>query len=127
MQVGSPIEGPRELQMKVTSIVGMGIAYVLGAKAGRERYDQIRGWLTTAGDSPAMRDAKRKVKDAGGAVAGQARDKAAEGISNAVTGVVGSLVSSGGNSSSRNNSSSRGRSTSSSRSNSRRKTSSSRK
>jgi hypothetical protein len=113
--------------MKVTSIVGMGIAYVLGAKAGRERYDQIRSWLTTAGDSPAMRDAKRKVKDAGGAVAGQARDKAAEGISNAVTGVVGSLVSSGGNSGSRNNSSSRGRSTSSSRSNSRRKTSSSRK
>jgi len=113
--------------MKVTSIVGMGIAYVLGAKAGRERYDQIRSWLTAAGDSPSMRDAKRKVRDASGAVAGQARDKAAEGISNAVTGVVGSLMSSGSTSSSRNSSSSRGGSTSRSRSNSRKKTSRSRR
>jgi hypothetical protein len=92
--------------MKVTSIVGMGIAYVMGAKAGRERYEQIRSWLSTAGDSPAMREAKRKVKDAGSAVAGQARDKAAEGISNAVSGALGHFVSASGTGSGSSSSSS---------------------
>jgi hypothetical protein len=86
--------------MKMTTVAGMGLAYVLGAKAGRERYEQIRTWFSAAGDSPAMRDAKRKVKDAGSAVAGQARDKAAEGLSNAVTGALGHFVSSSGTSSS---------------------------
>lgn len=103
--------------MKVTSIVGMGVAYVMGAKAGRERYEQIRTWLASAGDSPAMRDAKRKVKDAGSAVAGQARDKAAEGISNAVSSALGHFVSNSGTSStsSRSSSNSRKKTTSSRR------------
>jgi hypothetical protein len=91
--------------MKLTSIVGMGVAYVMGAKAGRERYEQIRNWMASAGDSPAMRDAKRKVKDAGTAVAGQARDKAAEGLSNAVTGALGHFISSSGSTSSSTSSS----------------------
>jgi hypothetical protein len=86
--------------MKLSTVVGMGVAYVLGAKAGRERYEQIRTWFSAAGDSPAMRDAKRKVKDAGSAVAGQARDKAAEGISNAVSGALGQFMGSSGSSSS---------------------------
>jgi hypothetical protein len=91
--------------MKLTSVVGMGVAYVMGAKAGRERYEQIRTWMASAGDSPAMRDAKQKVKDAGTAVAGQARDKAAEGLSNAVSGALGHFIStSGGGSSSSSNS-----------------------
>lgn len=92
-------EGPNGGIMKLTSVVGMGVAYVMGAKAGRERYEQIRTWMATAGDSPAMRDAKRKVKDAGSAVAGQARDKAAEGFSNAVSGALGHFVSSSGSTS----------------------------
>lgn len=92
--------------MKLTSILGIGIAYVLGAKAGRERYEQIRTWMSAAGDSPAMRDAKRKVKDAGTAVAGQARDKAAEGLSNAVSSALGHFISDGGSGRLRANSSS---------------------
>jgi hypothetical protein len=91
--------------VKLTSIVGMGVAYVLGAKAGRERYEQIRGWMSAAGDSPAMRDAKQKVKDAGTAVASQARDKAAEGLSNAVSGALGHFTSSSSGSNSRSGSS----------------------
>jgi hypothetical protein len=82
------------LVVKLTSVAGMGVAYVLGARAGRERYEQIRNWMSAAGDSPAMRDAKRKVKDAGGALASQARDKAAEGLSNAVSGALGRFISS---------------------------------
>ena len=92
--------------VKLTSVVGMGVAYVLGAKAGRERYEQLRKWMSAAGDSPAMRDAKRKVKDAASAVAGQARDKAAEGLSNAVSSALGHFVSSSGSGSSSTNSTS---------------------
>jgi hypothetical protein len=100
--------------MKLTSIVGIGVAYMLGARAGRERYEQIRSWMSAAGDSPAMRDAKRKVKDAGTAVAGQARDKAAEGLSNVVSGALGHLmVSNGGSSGTRSSSNSRKKTTSS--------------
>lgn len=92
--------------MKLTSVVGMGIAYILGAKAGRERYEQIRNWMSAAGDSPAMRDAKRKVKDAGSAAAGQARDKAAESLSDAVTGALGHFISNSDRGSSRTQSTS---------------------
>jgi hypothetical protein len=107
-------EGSMGATMKLTSIMGMGIAYVLGAKAGRERYEQIRNWMSAAGDSPAMRDAKRKVKDAGTAVAGQARDRAAEGLSNVVSGALGHLIASdSGSSRTRSSSNSREKSTSS--------------
>jgi hypothetical protein len=109
--------------MKLTSVIGMGIAYVLGAKAGRERYEQIRNWMSAAGDSPAMRDAKRKVKDAGTAVAGQARDKAAEGLSNAVSGALGHFISTSDSGASSTRSTRR----SSNSSNSRKRTASSRR
>ena len=102
--------------MKLTSVVGMGVAYVLGAKAGRERYEQLRNWMSAAGDSPAMRDAKRKVKDAGTAVAGQARDKAAEGLSNAVSGALGHFVANSNSGSTRTRSSSNSRKKTTSRS-----------
>jgi hypothetical protein len=75
--------------MKLTTLLGMGVAYVLGTKAGRERYEQMRSWVSTAGSSPAMDDAKQKVKEAGVAVAGQARDKTAEALSNAVSSALG--------------------------------------
>jgi hypothetical protein len=101
--------------MKLTSLVWMGVAYVLGAKAGRERYEQIRNWMSAAGDSPAMRDAKRKVKDAGTAVAGQARDKAAEGLSNAVSRAMGHFISSSDSGSSSTRSSSNRKKTTSGR------------
>jgi hypothetical protein len=109
--------------MKLTSVIGMGIAYILGAKAGRERYEQIRNWMSAAGDSPAMRDAKRKVKDAGTAVAGQARDKAAEGLSNAVSGALGHFISTSDSGASSTRSTRR----SSNSSNSRKRTASSRR
>lgn len=101
--------------MKLTSLVWMGVAYALGAKAGRERYEQILNWMSAAGDSPAMRDAKRKVKDAGTAVAGQARDKAAEGLSNAVSRAMGHFISSSDSGSSSTRSSSNRKKTTSGR------------
>ena len=37
--------------------VGFVLGYVLGAKAGRERYEQIMRWSSKAADSPAVQGA----------------------------------------------------------------------
>ncbi|HEX2089141.1 MAG TPA: YtxH domain-containing protein [Actinomycetota bacterium] len=45
-------------------IVGFGTGYVLGTKAGRERYDQIRAMWHTVTGSPAVQRATEKAKEA---------------------------------------------------------------
>ena len=61
----------RESQMRyrMVFIVGFGIGFVLGARAGRERYEQMRKLARKAADSPA-------VQQAAGAVQAQAADLA---------------------------------------------------
>jgi hypothetical protein len=83
-------------------ILGMGVSYVLGAKAGRQRYEQIQRMWRRASDSPAFQDAADKVKGAAAFGLERARDKAAEGISLAVNNALGlnASESSGSNSSS---------------------------
>ena len=39
------------MRFRLTFILGFGVGYYLGAKAGRERYEQMRRWLERAGDS----------------------------------------------------------------------------
>jgi len=47
-------------------ILGIGIGYVLGTRAGRERYEQIReGWSRFSG-SPTVRRAAGRTKDMAG-------------------------------------------------------------
>ena len=67
--------------------VGFGAGYVLGAKAGRERYEQLRRLYDNLLSSSAMSQAKGKARDAVGAGLEQAKDKAAEGVSK-VSGAV---------------------------------------
>jgi len=38
-------------------LVGGAIGYVLGSRAGRERYEQIKRWATRAVDHPAVQGA----------------------------------------------------------------------
>ena len=45
-------------------IAGFGIGYVLGAKAGRERYEQIRTLWNQVSTSPAVQRAAVKAKEA---------------------------------------------------------------
>ncbi len=70
-------------------ILGMGVSYVLGAKAGRQRYEQIQRAWRRATDSPAFQDATDKVRGAAALGLEKARDKAAEGISYAVSSALG--------------------------------------
>lgn len=67
--------------------VGFGAGYVLGAKAGRDRYEQLRRLYENLLNSRAFKEASGKAKEAASTGFVQAKDKAAEGASK-VTEVV---------------------------------------
>jgi oxygen-dependent protoporphyrinogen oxidase len=46
---------------KAALLVGLGVGYVLGARAGRERYEQIKGTATGVWQDPAV---QRRVEQA---------------------------------------------------------------
>lgn len=51
---------------KTGLIVGLGVGYVLGAKAGRERYDQLKETWDELSDNPRLREAIGKGRGAVG-------------------------------------------------------------
>lgn len=59
--------------------VGFGAGYVLGAKAGKERYEQLRRLYENLQDSPAFRRATNRARGAAQSGLDQARGMAAEG------------------------------------------------
>jgi len=59
--------------------LGFGAGYVLGAKAGRERYEQLRRLYANVQASPAFRKATGRARDAVGTGLETAKDKASEG------------------------------------------------
>ena len=68
------------MRYRFVFITGLGIGFVLGARAGRERYEQMRKLARKAADSPAVQQAAGALqaqaasyaKAAGGKVAGRA-------------------------------------------------------
>jgi hypothetical protein len=65
---------------KLGFLVGFGAGYVLGTKAGTERYEQLRRLYENVSASSAVREAKGKAKDAAATGLGSAKDAAAGGI-----------------------------------------------
>lgn len=43
-------------------VLGAAIGYVLGSRAGRERYEQIKRWTSRAADHPAVQGAAGVVR-----------------------------------------------------------------
>lgn len=64
-------------------LVGFGAGYVLGAKAGHERYEQIKRLYENILASPGIRQATGKAKNAASSGFEQAKDKASEGATKA--------------------------------------------
>jgi len=48
---------------KIGVVVGLAAGYYLGAKAGRERYEQINAWIDQARNSDAMNGATGRARE----------------------------------------------------------------
>ena len=62
-------------------LMGFGAGYVLGAKAGHERYEQLRRLYDNLVSSPTFQDATGKAREAAGTGYEQAKGYASEGAS----------------------------------------------
>jgi hypothetical protein len=86
---------------KLGILVAGGFGYVLGARAGRERYDQIRGLAVRVKDNPTVQQnaqrAAEAARDAARDAAPVVKDKVASAASGAVQSVRSSTESSDGN------------------------------
>jgi uncharacterized protein YgiB involved in biofilm formation len=81
------IEREVDMRGRLGLFVGLGAGYVLGTKAGRERYEQLQRLYDNVKASKGFRRAKGKAKDAVGSGLGQAKDLASEGVSKATSAV----------------------------------------
>ena len=62
---------------KLTFFAGLALGYVLGTRAGRERYEQLRTTVHDLSQTPAVQKATRNAKQAAGTAAGKAADAVA--------------------------------------------------
>ena len=73
--------------MKSGLVIGFGIGYVLGSKAGRQRYEQIQAWWSKASGNPTV----QKATDSARAIAGEAGRKSLEAVQGGVSKVSGAV------------------------------------
>ncbi|MEY2420866.1 MAG: hypothetical protein QOI95_933 [Acidimicrobiaceae bacterium] len=50
------------MRFKLGLIIGLGVGYYFGAKAGRARYEQLRVWIAKAKESDLLETAADKAK-----------------------------------------------------------------
>jgi hypothetical protein len=67
---------------RISFLGGLAIGYVLGAQAGRERYEQLKQLARKAAESPAMQQTAGALQAQATATAKTAKDKAATGVRN---------------------------------------------
>ena len=65
---------------KMSFLMGFGAGYVLGAKAGTERYEQLKRLYDNLQSSPQLRKATHKAKDVAGSGIEKAQEVAQEGV-----------------------------------------------
>ncbi|MCM2388554.1 YtxH domain-containing protein [Streptomyces albipurpureus] len=60
------------MRYKLTFIAGLAVGYVIGTRAGRERYEQLRKSVREFSQNPAVRNAAESAASNGRQVAGKA-------------------------------------------------------
>ncbi len=65
---------------RISFLGGLAVGYVLGAQAGRERYEQLKQLARKAAESPAMQQTAGALQAQAQATAKTARDRATTGV-----------------------------------------------
>ena len=68
---------------KISLLAGAAVGYVLGARAGRERYDQIEQKAKTVLDDPRVQKVTRRASEVADQAADDAAEKADQGMQQA--------------------------------------------
>lgn len=68
------------LKYRATFIAGAALGYVLGTKAGRERYEQIKRATRRLADNPTVQETAGLIRAQAGELAGNARNKVNETV-----------------------------------------------
>ncbi|MEU5974134.1 YtxH domain-containing protein [Streptomyces sp. NPDC047315] len=89
------------MRYKLTFVVGLAIGYVIGTRAGRERYEQMKKSVREFSQNPAVRNAAEAAAHNGRQVAGRAfhvvSDKVGEHVPESVAARVRTLRERTGN------------------------------
>ncbi|MER7735770.1 YtxH domain-containing protein [Streptomyces erythrochromogenes] len=72
------------MRYKVTFVVGLALGYVLGTRAGRERYEQLKKSARQIAQNPAVRNAAETAGHTGREYAGKAFSVVSEKVGDAV-------------------------------------------
>jgi isopropylmalate/homocitrate/citramalate synthase len=76
---------------KLNFVVGLAIGYVLGTRAGRERYEQLAKSARDLSHNPRVKGAARQARQATGAAAGRVADTVGDRLPQAVADRVASM------------------------------------
>jgi len=81
---------------RISFLSGLAMGYVLGAQAGRERYEQLKQLARKAAESPAMQQTAGALQAQATATAKTAKDMAASGMRKGASKVTGRTYAAGG-------------------------------
>ncbi len=65
---------------RLSFLAGFGVGFVVGARAGRERYEQIKNLASQAKDNPAVQQAAGAAQAQAANLASKAKDQAAQRV-----------------------------------------------
>ena len=73
---------------RITFLSGLAAGFVLGARAGRERYEQMKKIARTAADNPAVQQAAGALQAQAAELANSARQRVTDEVRNRVPGMT---------------------------------------
>jgi hypothetical protein len=73
---------------RIAFLSGVAVGFVIGARAGRERYEQIKKLARTAADNPAVQQAAGALQARAAELANNARQKVTDQVRDRVPGIT---------------------------------------